>query len=109
MANNWKAAFYGSREWKRARDLAYRRDQCLCVDCRAEGHITPADEVHHIIPLNSQNYNNPDISLALDNLVSLCNAHHQARHGKATRTTRRYEVDAAGRVIIKDGQHSLPV
>ena len=102
MPKNWKGYFYGSRQWKAARDLAYRRDKCLCQDCLAEGKITPADEVHHIKPLDATNYTNPAVSLALDNLVSLCNAHHQARHGKATTTTRRYEVDAAGRVIIKD-------
>lgn len=102
MAKSWKGYFYGSRQWKAARDLAYRRDRCLCVDCLAEGKITPADEVHHITPLTEATYMDPAISLALDNLVSLCNAHHQARHGKATRVTRRYEVDAAGRVIIKD-------
>ena len=101
MSDSWKRKFYSSHEWQRARELAYKRDCGLCIDCQAEGRITPADEVHHITPLNSRTYTNPDIALALDNLVSLCNAHHQARHGKATRVTRRYEVNDRGEVVIK--------
>jgi hypothetical protein len=54
----------------------------FCADCAKEGVITPADEVHHNIPVEFER--NPDrmVALAYDrgNLVSLCHSHHVQRH-----------------------------
>lgn len=78
--------FYGSPEWKAARAEALRRDGYKCVWCMAAGRkITlasglrvpvPADMVHHIKPRKLF----PELSLRLDNLVSLCNACHDRAH-----------------------------
>ena len=74
------------------------RDSFLCQDCLAEGRYTPAEEVHHIIPLTPENIHSPSIALNPDNLVSLCRSCHKARHGTQPE---RYEVDELGRVTIK--------
>ena len=90
-------AFYKSNAWRLCRDNAIRRDKYLCVDCMKHGRHTPAEEVHHIKPITPENINDPEITLNLDNLVSLCRECHKARHGE--REPRRYKVDEYGRVI----------
>ena len=59
---------YGSR-WKKIRD-AYLAAHPLCERCKNYDRLTPATEVHHIIPLTgggSHNYNN---------LLALCKSCH---------------------------------
>ncbi|MBR2096592.1 MAG: HNH endonuclease [Prevotella sp.] len=90
--------FYRTKAWQAAREAAMSRDGRLCVDCLRKGMYTPAEEVHHVIPLTPDNINDPSISLALDNLVSLCRECHKARHHPEQP---RYKVDEYGRVIIK--------
>jgi len=94
----WAEAFYKSQAWKDIRDVAIRRDAYLCVDCMKSGKVTPAEEVHHIIPLTPENITDASITLNMDNLVSLCRECHKARHGARQR---RYTVDDLGRVTIK--------
>lgn len=94
----WAEEFYSSGAWKAVREQAKKRDHYLCVDCLREGRITPAEEVHHIIPLTPANINDPSVSLSLDNLVCVCKECHKARHGAKAR---RYTVDEWGRVSIK--------
>lgn len=42
------------RPWRRVRDRIMRRDcyLCQCEKCQAEGLLTPAHEVDHIVPLS---------------------------------------------------------
>lgn len=94
---SWAATFYSSGAWKQVRDLARKRDHYLCVDCLRQGKYTPAEEVHHIIELTPDNINDPNVSLALSNLVCVCRECHKARHGARQH---RYKVDELGRVII---------
>lgn len=91
-------AFYNSTAWAKARDLAIRRDRFLCVDCLKQGKVVPAAEVHHIVPVEPWNMHDSQVTLNLDNLVSLCLECHRKRHGIMPR---RYKVDAWGRVTIK--------
>lgn len=72
-----------------------RQAQGLCQDCLKEGKITPAEEVHHIIPLTVNNIHDPQITLNADNLIALCRECHRKRHGARKR---RYEVDEFGRI-----------
>ena len=74
-----------------------QRDYYLCADCLRKGIYTPADEVHHIIPLTPENINDESISLNMENLVSLCRDCHEQRH-KQNRSE-RYIVNELGRVI----------
>jgi 5-methylcytosine-specific restriction protein A len=59
---------YG-RAWKRIRDR-YIAAHPLCEQCSAAGHITPAQEVHHIVPLSDGGDH------AEDNLMALCSSCH---------------------------------
>lgn len=59
---------YG-RAWKRIRDR-YIAAHPLCEQCGAAGRITPAQEVHHIVPLSGGGTH------AEDNLMALCSSCH---------------------------------
>ena len=59
---------YG-RAWKRIRD-SYIAAHPLCEQCQKEGRITPAEEVHHILPLSHGGTH------SRDNLMALCKACH---------------------------------
>lgn len=71
------------------------RDLRLCQDCRKEGKVTAATEVHHIKPVTEENVNDDTITVNPDNLVSLCHRCHERRHG-----AKRYKVDQYGRVSL---------
>jgi len=64
--------FYTKSAWRRCRLLALQRDKYLCQHCLKKNRVTPATEVHHIVPLEER----PDLGLELSNLVSLCHACH---------------------------------
>jgi len=59
---------YGYR-WKKLRDL-YISKHPLCENCLKFGRLIPADEVHHIIPVERGGAHNEE------NLVSLCQSCH---------------------------------
>ena len=66
-----------NRSWKRIRDK-YIAAHPLCEKCKKNGRLTPAQEVHHIIPLSQGGTHN------FDNLMSLCTSCHStitAREG----------------------------
>ena len=90
--------FYKSKAWQRVRDNTMKRDAWLCQDCLARGVYTPAEEVHHIKELTADNINDPEVSLNMANLVSLCRECHRQRH---TGTVKRFTVDEFGRVTTK--------
>lgn len=59
---------YGS-QWRKIRD-AYIAAQPLCERCKDEGRLTPAEEVHHIMPLSKGGTHDQD------NLMALCKPCH---------------------------------
>ena len=61
---------YG-RAWKRIRDR-FIKAHPLCEECQKQGKLTPAEEVHHILPLSQGGTH------AEDNLMSLCTPCHSA-------------------------------
>lgn len=72
--------FYRSREWQMARELVLARSQGLCERCMEDGRLTPADVVHHRIPLSPENMADTRITLGPDNLMALCDECHTAVH-----------------------------
>ena len=70
----------------------------------AKGIITPAEVVHHKIPLTPENISNLEISLGWNNLQALCRDCHAEVHEDiyAARSKRRYKIDKTGKVVIKD-------
>lgn len=71
MAKESRKWFYNSKEWQQARKAALKRDQRTCAYCGAR-----ATEVHHLIELNDNNIRDPEISLNLKHLQSLCHTCH---------------------------------
>lgn len=59
---------YG-RSWKRIRDR-YIKEHPLCEECSKQDKLTPAEEVHHILPLSRGGTH------AINNLMSLCKSCH---------------------------------
>lgn len=68
--------FYRTVRWSRTRAACLRRDGYLCRDCARYGKRTPATTAHHM----QERTVCPDKAYALDNLISLCDACHNARH-----------------------------
>lgn len=60
--------------WGRWR-LAYLREHPLCVDCKAQGFIEPAREVHHIRKVSEA----PELKMEETNVMALCKPCHSRR------------------------------
>jgi len=98
--------FYSSQAWKDARRNYKQSVGGLCEECLKKGIITPAEIVHHRIPLTNENVSDLNISLSWDNLQALCRQCHAKAHEDmyADRTGKRYRIDDNGRVIIRTGE-----
>lgn len=89
--------FYASRTWIACRKAYASSKAHLCERCLACGIIKRGEIVHHIQPLNSQNINNPAITLSWDNLMVLCRKCHGEVHAD-----RRFVMDESGKVTAVD-------
>ncbi len=87
--------FYKSKAWQRTRSAYIKSRGCLCEDCIKRGLIIPGEIVHHIKPITEDNINDPEITLAWDNLRLLCRSCHEQVH---RRTPLRYTIDEQGKV-----------
>ena len=93
--NSFARSFYVSRPWVKCRN-AYRASKGgLCEKCWEQGLIVPGTAVHHKIHLTPENIDDPDISLNWNNLILLCDAHHQEEHRK-----KRWRTDELGHVEL---------
>jgi 5-methylcytosine-specific restriction protein A len=63
-----EALCYG-RAWRHIR-AAYIAAHPLCEECQRAGRLTPAQEVHHILPLSQGGDHRPE------NLMALCKPCH---------------------------------
>ena len=72
------ASFYASPQWIRLRDLTMARAGYQCQRCKQQGKLTPATEVHHIVPIRV------DWSkrLEMNNLMCLCHKCHMMEERK---------------------------
>lgn len=75
--------FYHKTAWRKIREQALHRDHYLCQECLSHQKITPATEVHHIVPLESD----PSLGLELSNLRSLCWSCHEGTKHKTNKKT----------------------
>lgn len=102
MARDFSKAFYNSKEWEKVRHAVMMRDRFLCVNCGRA-----ATEVHHKIHLTPKNIGDPNITLNMDNLVSLCKDCHFEAHrgehgqGRVCEEENEYEFDANGYLVPK--------
>jgi 5-methylcytosine-specific restriction endonuclease McrA len=91
--------FYDSKRWKKLRDFVINRDGGICT---IPGCGQKAEIVHHIIPVNDENCNDPNIVWNPNNLTSLCAFHHSLAHAKLaghTATNDGWEFDCDGNLI----------
>lgn len=77
--NRERQLFYQSTVWAKARELALKRDNYLCVECLKEKKIRKADVVHHIVEVKDDFTK----ALELNNLTSICHTHHNRIHGQS--------------------------
>ena len=75
MAREFARRFYKSKAWNKCREAVMQRDHRLCVECGA-----PGEEVHHIEHLTPNNINDPNVTLNMDNLKTLCRDCHHKIH-----------------------------
>lgn len=91
-------SFYKSKRWQHTR-LAYLKSVGgLCERCLKKGLYHPAVIVHHKVYINSENINNPEVTLAWGNLIALCRECHEDEHRGQDR---RYAIREDGTVEIK--------
>ena len=99
MAREFAKSFYNSKEWEQVRKAVLMRDNYLCTKCGR-----PAEEVHHIKHLSPKNIDDPNITMNMNNLTSLCKdchfEEHRGEHAKgrekAEEVGTRYEFDENG-------------
>jgi 5-methylcytosine-specific restriction protein A len=82
--------------WKRVAK-ARRRADGICQACLAEGRITAASDVDHVIPVHVR----PDWRLEFDNTQAICRPHHRR---KTQEDARRYGSSTAQR--LTPSQHA---
>ena len=81
---------YQDPRWKKIRKLKFQMNP-LCELCESEGVTTVTDEIHHIIPFQSESDQEGIERLAFDisNTQSLCINHHKLVD-KQIRRIRKY-------------------
>lgn len=87
-------AFYESPAWRRTRAYILKRDMGLCTRCGGVGVI-----VHHKTELSPSNINDPSVTLAEDNLVTLCRKCHAIVHGRTPPIAEGLAFDDEGNVV----------
>lgn len=78
---NERRRIYDSARWRRLSRLKLR--QCpLCELCKERGAITPAEDVHHIVPFmeGKDSVERNSLAYSYENLLSLCKKCHQSIH-----------------------------
>jgi 5-methylcytosine-specific restriction endonuclease McrA len=73
---DWVRQFYLSAAWLHKRDKILERDHYECQKHKKQGRFAKATCVHHIKHLKDR----PDLALADDNLISLCDSCHNEEH-----------------------------
>lgn len=99
MAKEFAGGFYNSKAWNNTRNAYFKYRAGLCEECLSNGLYRQGEIVHHRIPLEPGNIDNPMITLSWDNLELLCRECHLKIHGKRGR--RRFEIDSFGNVFSK--------
>lgn len=89
--------FYLSKAWRQTREYIFKRDFGMCVRCGAPGEI-----VHHKVHLTPRNINNPNISLAEENLELLCRECHAIEHEGTLPTASGLMFDSSGNLVERE-------
>lgn len=65
------------KRWEKFRNWYVKRNP-LCVRCKEQDRLTPAEVVHHIKPVAER----PDLRLDPANCMALCHDCHEIIHGR---------------------------
>lgn len=85
------ARLRNSTRWRKVRAHVLRR-QPLCVHCRAQGRLSAATQVDHVVPLALRR----DLAFAVDNLQGLCVLCHAKKSTCERRAARPRRPQAGG-------------
>lgn len=79
--NTADRSIYNSTQWKNLR-ASYFMEHPLCEMCLKEDKVTPAIDIHHIIPFlrGKTPLEQRDLAFNYNNLMALCKEHHQKIH-----------------------------
>lgn len=97
MAKEYSKAFYNSNSWRKLRRYVCESRNWTCEECGSYG-----DQVHHIIEINPDNINNPEITLNENNLQLLCESCHNKKRRIFSDVNEELFFDANGDL------HSIP-
>ncbi|QFR25155.1 HNH endonuclease [Schleiferilactobacillus harbinensis] len=67
--------FYKTPQWKHLRQLVLDRDYGLCQYCKANGKITPANTVDHVVPIEIDQ----GLATIAGNLATICTDCHRQK------------------------------
>ncbi len=98
--------FRSTAQWQRKAAEIRRRDAGLCKLCLYEGRINNRRlSVHHITPISE----NADLKLDNDNLITLCNEHHELVEGNNdyTELLHRLAITPPEKVLPEPGTGSV--
>ena len=75
--------YYNSKQWYTLRN-SYIREHPLCEECLKQGNVTPATQVHHIVPFMSgiDEMTRWRLLTDVDNIMSVCDDCHHELHRK---------------------------
>ena len=93
MAKEFAKAFYKSVAWQKCRAAYIQSVFGLCERCQR-----PGDILHHKELLTPQNINDPNVTLAWENLQYLCQECHNREHGLSS-TAEGLRFDATGNLV----------
>lgn len=77
--------FYQSKEWRSLRLKALQRDNYECQECKRQGKVGEAQNVHHIKEVKQF----PELALVLDNTESICIPCHNYEHKRLEKYIRK--------------------
>lgn len=97
MAREFSRSFYKSKEWKKIREIIFKKYYGLCVICGK-----PGKEVHHKVFLTPENISDYDIALGEDNLILLCKECHYKKHAKRESTREGLTFNEYGELTFYD-------
>lgn len=69
------ASFFNSTRWKSLRNLALRRDDGICQECKRNGRMATGNQIDHIKPRSKF----PELAYEIENLQTLCARCHNRK------------------------------
>lgn len=95
MAKDYAISFYNSKRWKDTQATYMESQHYICERCKGMARV-----VHHKNYITPENINDPQITLAWDNLEALCmDCHNQEHIGNGRACQPGLAFDDSGQLI----------